>query len=53
MVTAKEHMAMATVLALVGAAFGAALGGATIGFPAALASTVIGGLGGAIIGSFM
>ncbi len=53
MVTTREHMAMTVVLAVIGAAIGAALGGATIGFPAALASIAIGGIAGAMLGSFM
>ena len=45
--------AVIAMLAIVGAGLGAALGGATIGFPAAISSTIIGGLGGAVLGAFL
>ena len=45
--------AVIAVLAVVGAGLGAGLGGATIGFPAAIANTIIGGLGGAELGAFL
>lgn len=40
------------IFAGVGAVLGAVLGGAVLGFPAAVASTVVFGLCGGILGSF-
>jgi len=53
MIPAKEHVTMATVGAIIGAALGAGIGGAMIGFPGAIASTILAAIGGAFIGSYL
>ncbi len=53
MISAKEHMTMATLGGLVGAALGAGIGGALFGLPGVVATAVLAGIGGAFFGSFM
>ena len=53
MISTQEHVTMATVGAIVGAALGLSIGGAVLGFPAAVASTILGGMGGAFFGSYL
>ena len=53
MIPAKEHVTMATLGAIIGGALGAGIGGAMIGFPGAIASTILAAIGGAFIGSYL
>jgi hypothetical protein len=53
MISAKEHMTMATVGGLVGAVLGAGIGGVLFGLPGVVATAVLAGIGGAFIGSFL
>ena len=53
MISAQEHVTMATVGAIVGAALGLSIGAVVLGFPAAIASTILGGMGGAFFGSYL
>lgn len=53
MISAREHMTMATVGAIVGAAIGAGIGGALFGLPGVVATAVLAGIGGAFFGSFL
>ncbi len=53
MITVKEHVTMAAVGGIVGAALGLGIGGAVLGMPGAFAGAVLAGIGGAFFGSFM
>ena len=44
MISAQEHVTMATVGTIIGAVLGLAIGGAVLGFPAAIASAVLGAI---------
>ena len=46
MISAQEHVTMTTVGTIIGAVLGLTIGGAVIGFPAAIASAVLGAIGG-------
>jgi hypothetical protein len=52
MISAREHITMATVGGLIGAALGLGIGGVLFGIPGALAAAVLGGIGGTVFGSF-
>ena len=45
MISAKEHLTMATMGGIVGAALGAGIGGSLFGPAGALAAAVLGGIG--------
>ncbi len=53
MISAREHVTMATVGGIVGAALGLGIGGAALGMPGAIAGAVLAGMGGAFFGYFM
>ncbi|MFO1126064.1 MAG: hypothetical protein U1E25_12920 [Methylocystis sp.] len=53
MISAREHMTMAAFGGMVGAALGAGIGGVLFGLPGILSAAVLGGIGGAFIGSFL
>ncbi len=53
MISAKEHVTMATIGGIVGAALGLGIGGAALGMPGAIAGALLAGIGGAFFGSFM
>jgi hypothetical protein len=53
MISAKEHVTMATIGAIGGAALGAGIGGTLFGPPGAVAAAVLCGIGGFFIGNFM
>jgi hypothetical protein len=53
MISAKEHVTMATVGAIGGAAVGAGIGGSLFGPAGAVAAAVLCGIGGFFIGNFM
>jgi hypothetical protein len=53
MISAQEHVTMATVGTIIGAVLGLTIGGAVVGFPAAIASAALGAIGGAFFGSYL
>ena len=52
MISAKEHVTMATVGGIIGAALGAGIGGSLFGPAGAVAAAVLAGIGGAFLGPF-